>query len=98
MTNGMQKMCIRDSTIKMSYDAANRITDYIDEAGVVTRYEYDSMGRMTKASDTAGNLSLIHIQMCIRDRVILVWAANTTCIYCTYQDKAPEGLDRFKKK
>lgn len=30
--------------------------------------------------------------------VILVWAANTTCIYCTYQDKAPEGLDRFKKR
>ena len=42
-------------TVRMSYDAENRMTHYRDEASVVTHYEYDAMGRIIKAQDTAGN-------------------------------------------
>lgn len=29
--------------------------------------------------------------------VAAIWAANTTCAFCTYQDEAPEGIFRLSK-
>lgn len=29
--------------------------------------------------------------------IAIIWSANTTCAFCTYQEEAPEGLKRFSK-